>query len=63
MGFTNSLIDIINRERPEYLAVCFDKGGSQSRSDIYSDYKANRQETPEAIKLAIPCNSRSYQYT
>ena len=54
MGFTNSLIDLINRERPEYLAVCFDKGGSKSRSDIYSDYKANRQETPEAIKLAIP---------
>ena len=54
MGFTNSLIDVIKRERPEYLAVCFDKGGSKSRSEIYSEYKANRDETPEAIKLGLP---------
>ena len=54
MGFTNSLIDVINRERPDYLAVCFDKGGSKSRTEIYNNYKANRDETPEAIKLALP---------
>ena len=54
MGFTNSLIDVIKRERPEYLAVCFDKGGSKSRSEIYTEYKANRDETPEAIKLGLP---------
>ena len=54
MGFTNSLIDVIKRERPDYLAVCFDKGGSESRTEIYTDYKANRDETPEAIKLALP---------
>ena len=54
MGFTNSLIDVIKRERPDYLAVCFDKGGSKSRREKYSDYKANRDETPEAIKLALP---------
>jgi len=54
MGFTNSLIDVIKRERPDYLAVCFDKGGSRSRTELYDDYKANRDETPEAIKLALP---------
>ena len=54
MGFTNSLIDLIKRERPEYLAVCFDKGGSKSRSEIYTEYKANRDETPEAIRFSIP---------
>jgi DNA polymerase-1 len=54
MGFTNSLIDVIKRERPDYLAVCFDKGGSKSRTEIYNNYKANRDETPEAIKLALP---------
>jgi DNA polymerase-1 len=54
MGFTNSLIDLINREKPNYLAVAFDKGGSAERSDLFPDYKANRSETPEAIKIAVP---------
>ena len=54
MGFTNSLFDLINRERPNYLAVAFDKGGSVDRSEIYTDYKANRPETPEAIRIAVP---------
>ena len=54
LGFTNSLIDVIRRESPEYLAVCFDRGGSKSRSEIYTEYKANRDETPEAIKLGLP---------
>ena len=47
LGFTNSLFDVIKREKPEYLAVCFDKGGSQDRIKIFEDYKANRDETPE----------------
>ncbi|MEE3019631.1 MAG: DNA polymerase, partial [Bacteroidota bacterium] len=54
MGFTNSLFNLINRERPNYLAVAFDKGGSVDRSDIYTEYKANRPETPEAIRIAVP---------
>ena len=54
LGFTNSLFDVIKREKPDYLAVCFDKGGSQDRIEIFSDYKANRDETPEAIKIAVP---------
>lgn len=54
LGFTNSLFDVIKRERPDYLAVAFDKGGSQLRNDMFPDYKANRSETPEAIKIAVP---------
>ena len=54
LGFTNSLFDVIKRERPEYIAVCFDKGGSQDRLEIFPEYKANRDETPEAIKIAVP---------
>ena len=54
MGFTNSLLDLINRERPDHLAVCFDRGGSKSRTELFSDYKANREETPEPITVAIP---------
>ena len=54
LGFTNSLFDVIKREKPDYLAVCFDKGGSKDRTKIFDEYKANRQETPEAIKISIP---------
>ena len=54
LGFTNSLFDVIKREKPDYLAVCFDKGGSKDRTKIFNQYKANRQETPEAIKISIP---------
>ena len=54
MGFTNSLFDVIRRERPDHLAVAFDKGGSSERVEMYEAYKANRDETPEAIKIAVP---------
>ena len=54
LGFTNSLLDVIKRERPDHLAVCFDRGGSAARTEAFPEYKANRQETPEAIKIAVP---------
>jgi len=54
LGFTNSLLDVIKREKPDLLAVCFDRGGSVARTEAFSEYKANRQETPEAIKVAVP---------
>ena len=54
VGFMNSLLEVIRKEQPHLLAVCFDKGGSQQRTAIYPEYKANRDETPEAIRLAIP---------
>ena len=53
-GFMNSLLDVIKREKPDHLAVCFDKGGSVSRTELFEAYKANRDETPEAIKIAVP---------
>ena len=54
MGFMNSLLDLIKRESPENLAVAFDKGGSSDRLEIFEEYKANRNETPDAIKIAVP---------
>ncbi|WP_334056041.1 DNA polymerase I [Polaribacter sp. P097] len=58
MGFMNSLLDVIKRERPDHLAVCFDKGGSTDRVEMFQEYKANRDATPEPITQAIPyiCN-------
>ncbi|REE83204.1 DNA polymerase I [Lutibacter oceani] len=54
LGFTNSLLDVIKRENPDHLAVAFDNGGSLTRSESFPEYKSNRNETPEAIKIAIP---------
>ena len=54
MGFVNSLFDVIKREKPDHLAVCFDKDGSAERTEMYADYKANRDETPDAIRIAVP---------
>ena len=54
MGFMNSLLDVIKRERPDHLAVCFDNGGSADRVEMFEAYKANRDETPEGIRTAIP---------
>ncbi|CAM4282322.1 DNA polymerase I [Zobellia roscoffensis] len=54
MGFMNSLFDVIKREKPDHLAVCFDKGGSAERTELFPEYKANRDETPDGIKIAVP---------
>lgn len=54
LGFVNSLFDVIKREKPDHLAVAFDKQGSKDRLEIFPEYKANRDETPEAIKIAVP---------
>ena len=54
MGFMNSLLDVIKREKPDHLAVAFDKQGSFVRTEMFTAYKANRDETPEAIKIAVP---------
>lgn len=53
-GFTNSLIELIRREKPSHLAVVFDVGKANVRTEDFADYKANRSETPEAIKIAVP---------
>ena len=53
-GFTNSLLDLIKREKPTHLAVCFDFPAKTVRNEIYTEYKANRDATPEDIKIAVP---------
>lgn len=53
-GFTNSLIELIRREKPSHLAVVFDVGRENVRTADFADYKANRSETPEAIKVGVP---------
>jgi DNA polymerase-1 len=54
MGFLNSIFDILNREKPDYFSVVFDKGGSKDRREIFQEYKANRHATPEPILESVP---------
>ncbi len=53
-GFTNTLAELINNQKPSHLAVCFDTSALTERHTDFSDYKANRQEAPEDISSAIP---------
>ncbi|MEH0154895.1 DNA polymerase I [Limibacter armeniacum] len=54
MGFTNSLLEILKKEKPTHIAVAFDTSAPTFRHEEYTEYKANRQETPEDISVAIP---------
>ena len=54
MGFLNSIFEILKRENPDYFSVVFDKGGSSDRIEIFEDYKANRDSTPEPILDSVP---------
>lgn len=53
MGFVNTLFEIIVKEKPKYIGVAFDHGKT-FRHDAYPQYKAQREETPEDIRTAIP---------
>jgi DNA polymerase-1 len=53
-GFTNTLIELINNQKPTHMAVCFDTHAPTERHTDFADYKANRQEAPEDIISAIP---------
>ncbi|MCD2423992.1 DNA polymerase I [Niabella pedocola] len=53
-GFTNTLVELINKQKPSHMAVCFDTHALTERHTDYADYKANRQETPEDIMIAVP---------
>ncbi|MBA2330885.1 MAG: DNA polymerase I [Flavisolibacter sp.] len=53
-GFTNTILELINNQKPTHMAVCFDTAAPTERHTDYVDYKANRQETPEDISTAIP---------
>lgn len=53
-GFTNALLEILRNENPDHIIVGFDPPGPNIRVETFADYKANRDETPEDIKLAVP---------
>lgn len=53
-GFVNTLEDLLRTLRPDYIAVCFDPPGGTFRHEMFPDYKAHREATPEDIKWAIP---------
>lgn len=53
-GFVNTLDDVLKREQPTHIAVCFDPPGPTFRHDAFEAYKAQRESTPEDIKLAVP---------
>lgn len=53
-GFTNTLVELINKQKPSHMAVCFDTSAPTERHTDFQDYKANRQEAPEDIVGAIP---------
>ena len=53
-GFINTLDDVLKREKPTHIAVCFDPPGPTFRHEAYEAYKAQRESTPEDIKLAVP---------
>ncbi|MEO9483025.1 MAG: DNA polymerase I [Ekhidna sp.] len=54
LGFTNSLLEIITKEKPSHIGVAFDTHAPTFRHESYKEYKATRQEQPEEIKVAIP---------
>lgn len=53
-GFTNTILDLINNQKPTHIAVCFDTAAPTERHTDFAAYKANRQETPEDISAAVP---------
>ncbi|MCZ6692833.1 MAG: DNA polymerase I [Bacteroidetes bacterium] len=54
LGFTNSLFEIISKEKPSHIAVAFDTSAPTFRDKVYKEYKANRQAMPEDIRSGIP---------
>lgn len=53
-GFVNTLYDLLRKEDPSHIAVCFDPAGPTFRHEEYPEYKAQRDKQPEAITVAIP---------
>jgi DNA polymerase-1 len=53
-GFINTLVELINNQKPSHMAVCFDTHAPTERHTDFTEYKANRQEAPEDLLIAIP---------
>lgn len=54
LGFVNTLEDVLKKENPTHIGVAFDPSGPTFRHEAYEQYKAQREETPEAIRLSVP---------
>ena len=50
-GFTNALLEVIRKEKPTHIAVIFDPPGGSFRTDVFEEYKANRNETQRTLRL------------
>ena len=61
LGFVNTLEEVIQKEQPTHLGVAFDPSGGTFRHEAYPEYKAQREETPEAIRFAVPIIKRLLQ--
>lgn len=54
LGFVNTLEEVLKKEDPTHIGIAFDPSGPTFRKDIYKEYKAQREETPEAIRASVP---------
>ena len=54
LGFVNTLEEVLNKEQPTHIGIAFDPSGPTFRHEAYQQYKAQREETPEGIRAAIP---------
>ncbi len=53
-GFTNTLLEVLQKQKPTHIGVAFDTAAPTFRDEIFGEYKANRQETPEDIRYGVP---------
>ncbi|MBT1706838.1 DNA polymerase I [Fulvivirgaceae bacterium PWU5] len=53
-GFTNTLLEVLQKQKPTHIGIAFDTPTKTFRDEIFAEYKANRQETPEDIRYGIP---------
>ncbi|MET0243597.1 MAG: DNA polymerase I, partial [Flavitalea sp.] len=60
-GFINTLVELINNQKPSHMAVCFDTHAPTERHTEFTEYKANRQEAPEDLLDAVPDIKRIIQ--
>ena len=54
LGFVNTLEEVLNKEQPSHIGIAFDPAGPTFRHEAYEQYKAQREETPEGIRTAVP---------
>ena len=53
-GFTNTLLEVLQKQKPTFIGVAFDTAASTFRDEIFKEYKATRQEMPEDIRYGVP---------